>query len=65
MFSSESINNGTGPAIKCSHKVGTTLELLSDKAKSAFLKTIESQYCDGMDIESWYGLQVNLANPNS
>ena len=34
--------------------------ILTDKSKEAFLKYIESEYCNGLDIESWYGLQLNL-----
>lgn len=31
------------------------LLLASDKARNAFLKHIEQNYCEGMDIEGYYG----------
>lgn len=34
--------------------------ILTDKSREAFLKYIISEYCNGTDIESWYGLQLNL-----
>lgn len=34
--------------------------ILTEKSREAFLKYIRSKYCDGIDIESWYGLQLNL-----
>jgi len=42
-----------------------TLRLASDRAKQAFLDHIERAFCEGMDIESWYGFRRNLDNPHA
>jgi hypothetical protein len=42
-----------------------TLLLASADARQAFLKHIEATYCEGMDIDSWYGLQKSLENPHA
>lgn len=38
-----------------SYDCDESLLLASDKARDAFLKKIEDKYCEGMDIESYYG----------
>lgn len=47
--------------IRCSY-FDDTLMLASEKAVKAFLNLLESTYCQGMDIESWYGYQCALEN---
>lgn len=43
-----------------------TLQLLSEKARLAFLRKVESLKSDpDMDMESWYGFERNMANPNA
>lgn len=34
--------------------------ILTEKSREAFLKYIIYEYCNGKDIESWYGFQVNM-----
>lgn len=34
--------------------------ILTDKSRKAFLNYIVSEYCNDLDIDSWYGLQLNL-----
>jgi hypothetical protein len=64
MFQSELINLGPGKIVKCSYPK-ITLVLTTEKATEAFLREIENRYCDGLDIESWYGMQVAMASDNS
>lgn len=51
-------DNGTW-LLKYPNPIGKDL-ILTDKSKSAFLKYILSKYCKGLEIETWYGLQLNL-----
>lgn len=44
---------------------GQQLALLSDKAIQSFLRLVQRRYTNGMDIESWYGLESALAKDNS
>ena len=37
------------------------LRLASEKAKNAFLKHIVDKFCDGEDIETWYGFKHAMA----
>lgn len=64
MFRSETINKGAGQIVRCSFS-DTSLIIATEKAKKAFLKTLESVFCENMDIDSWYGFKVNMANLNS
>ena len=48
--------NGTGD---------DTLMIASEKAKDLFLQILRKQYCDGMDIESWYAFTKAMENPNA
>lgn len=34
--------------------------ILTPKSKEALLKHIEAHYCKGLDIESWYGMQLQI-----
>lgn len=34
--------------------------ILTEKSRQAFLKYIISEYCKGIDIETWYGFQLNM-----
>lgn len=38
-----------------SHDCSEPLLLASDKARDAFLKKVEDDYCEDMDIEGYYG----------
>lgn len=43
-----------------------TLQLLSEKARLAFVRKVESLSTDPeMDMESWYGFERNMANPKA
>ena len=44
-----------GQYVVSSIECGEDLFLASEKARESFLKTIEEQYCEGMDIEGFYG----------
>lgn len=43
-----------GAYILNSVDTGENLCMSTVKSRDAFLKKIEADYCDGMDIESWY-----------
>jgi len=44
----------------------STLQLLSEKARLAFLTAVEKLKDDPeMDMESWYGFERNMANPKA
>lgn len=40
------------------------LLLASDKARDAFLKKVENDYCEDMDIESYYGFHHAMEKDN-
>lgn len=42
-----------------------TLLISSEKAKEYFLKWYEKKFCKEMDIESWYGMERAMHNPNA
>lgn len=44
----------------------STLQLLSEKARRAFLAAVVALKSDPeMDMESWYGYERNMANPKA
>jgi len=44
----------------------STLQLLSEKSRLAFLRKIEGLKSDPeMDMESWYGFERNMADPKA
>lgn len=44
----------------------STLQLLSEKSRLAFLRKVEALKSDpDMDMESWYEFERNMANPKS
>lgn len=53
MFKTDIAKNGQ-IIVSCSI-IDDKLRLCSEKAKKAFLHLLETKYCEGMDIESWYG----------
>jgi len=44
---------------------GPQLALVSEEATEAFLRTLETRYARGMDIEAFHGLQKALSKENS
>jgi hypothetical protein len=36
--------------------------MITAKGNNTFLRILEEKYCEGMDVESWYGLECALEN---
>lgn len=53
-------SNGDLSIVTCAYNP-LKLVLATEKAKTAFLQAIENRFCDGVDIESWYGFEHAMA----
>ena len=53
-----------GAYILTADDVEDSLCLATDKARDAFLKTIEYRYCDDMDIEGYYAFHREMEKDN-
>lgn len=65
----ESLTNHSGVTIRSANKGNWIVSypnahnndlLLTEKSREAILKYITRHYCDGLDIETWYGMTLNL-----
>lgn len=51
--------------VTCSFPEMPRLLIASEKARKTFLSMIETELCEGYDVESWVGFEMAIANDNS